>query len=327
MAGGCGSSTPWKSNPPPTASPTSATPYAGLEHVPNRATLVIGRFANPGAASVPWNDIGKGMTDALSRAMLNDRTFEVRLNPELAAKLEPAVAGAKGSQTAELEKFARTHPDIDYVVLGRVTDFVHTNDLSRDVARRGLFGRKTEAFVAIKFHIVDLNAKRVIAVDHIYGSAGADGSDAETVYKGLTIDSYLFWSTPLGKASKEAIEKARARLAQQAPSRVGEIVIARLIDARRIEIAAGRNWGLSVGQEYYVSTRSADDGSMAPVVDRHTSQPLKAVVREVDESVARAWLLGQQDGAIDLRGAVLTRELPVAAAAPPTGRLRAAAAE
>jgi len=316
IAAGCGSSTPWKSSPPPTASQPSVAAYAGLEHVPHRATLVIGRFANPGSASVGWSDIGKGITDALSRAMLNDRTFDIRINPELAAKLEPVVTGSRGSQTAELEKFARTHPEIDYVVLGKVTDFHHTNNLSRDVARRGLFGRKTEAFVAIKFNIVDLNEKRVIAVDHIYGAAGADGSPADDVYRGITIDSYLFWSTPLGKASREAIEKARARLAQQAPSRVGQIVITRLLDARRVEIAAGRNWGLAIGQEYYVSSRSIEDGSLAPVLDRHTSQPVKAVVREVDEAAARAWLVGQQAAEIDLRGAVLTRQMPIPAAPP-----------
>lgn len=294
---------------PPATGSTVASADAGLTA---RPVLVISPFANPASSSVPWPNLGGGMTDALSRALIADGRYNILVMPEVSAKVDPIVANKlKGDQSRALAKVREAYPEVDYVITGKVTDFHHLGDLNEDMSRSGWFGKKNEALVAIKLNIVDLTAKRVIAVDHIYGAAGAGETTAKDLYRGMDMDSYLFWSTPLGRATNEVINKAEMQIARLVPDTLGrEMVVSGFIEPRTLEIAAGKDHGLEAQQVLFLCLPPALDGRAEALLDLATRQPIMVKILEVQGTRSQGIMLGKPPTDVELRGTVLLRQRP-----------------
>jgi curli biogenesis system outer membrane secretion channel CsgG len=308
---GCNSSsaTGWDFETPPATGSTVAGAEAGLAA---RPVLVISPFANPASSSVPWPNLGRNMSEALSRALLADGRYNILVMPEVSSKIDPIVANLlKGDQAGALAKVREAYPNVDYVITGKVTDFHHLADLNKDVSRSGWFGKKNEALVAIKLNIVDLAAKRVIAVDHIYGAAGAGETPAKDLYRGMDLDSYLFWSTPLGRATNQVINKAELQIARLVPDTLGrEIVVSGVIEPRTLEIAAGKDHGLEAQQVLFLYLPLALDGPPEAQFDPATRQPIAVKILDVDDTRSQGIMMGKPPADVGLRGTVLLRQRP-----------------
>jgi curli biogenesis system outer membrane secretion channel CsgG len=306
---GCSSSaaTGWDFEKPPATGSTVANADAGLIA---RPVLVISPFANPASSSVPWPNLGRNMSEALSRALLADGRYNILVMPEVSAKIDPIVANLlKGDQSGALAKVREAYPNVDYVITGKVTDFHHLADLNKDMSRSGWFGKKNEALVAIKLNIVDLTAKRVIAVDHIYGAAGAGETPAKDLYRGMDLDSYLFWSTPLGRATNQVINKAELQIATLVPDTLGrEIVVSGFIEPRTVEIAAGKDHGLEAQQVLFLCLPPALDGRAEALLDPATRQPIMVKILQVQGTRSQGIMLGKPPADVELRGTVLLRQ-------------------
>lgn len=274
-----------------------------------RRIIVVGEFANPQSSSLPWNDIGKGMSDALARTLFNEGRYDVWLRPELSRQVESVLRISPSKREAELAKIQKANPDVDYVLTGRVTDFFHVRDLSKGFSESGLFSSKPEAFVAMQLDMVDLPTRRVIAIGHVFGTARADESRTVEAYKGLRFSAYLFWSTPLGKASNQAIRRTMEHLYAFLPSQTQTLRIAQATEDRRVTILGGSDHGVVNGERFYV-LRIAPGGLLDPVLDPDTRTPLQVRIDSVSKDSSTAWLMGKRPRDVDLRGAALDRQLP-----------------
>lgn len=314
--GGCSSfsvSNPWSFDRPPAvaAAGDSARPVRG-----GRTVIAVARFGNPSASQLRWRDVGAGMSDALRRALLNEGKFEVRIDPQIERLL---------SQSAPRQRQVNgSAANVDFIVTGTVTDFHHTAALPAQVSRRGLFGTRSEAVVAIQWSIVDARTRRVVAADHIYGTARA-GKDPQIkeMYSGVAFGSYLFWSTPLGRASRQAVERTMDRIREKLPSYAGDPRIVKHDGMRKITVVGGWAWGLTKGQEYYVYAAHPDEVATAaaprPVYDPDTGRPLMVRINRVGKESSTAWLLGKPPVEVDLLGAFLSRDQPASPEIPAPG--------
>ncbi len=263
-----------------------------------RTVIAVAQFTNPDRPQLDWPDVGAELARAMRRSLYNDTDFEVRIAPEIEqAASNPAFLGKKSERPVE----------VDFVVIGQVTDFHHTAALPKEASRWGLILRRKEAVVAIEWKVVDVRARRVVAADHTYGTAKASGRKSiPDLYAGLDVSAYLFWNTPLGRASHKAIDNTIERMRDVLPSFVGEQpTITAVLGPRKVSVQGGWKWGLAEAQEYYLVIPGEGDAPPRPVRDVDTGQALVVKITEVNKGTAEAWLLGKPAPGVDIRGAVL----------------------
>jgi len=297
---------PWGYEAPPaTKSATRLQVTSG-----QRTEVVLGELDNPKTASVRWRDIGTGTTDALVRTLRNEKRYAVRGDRRLGDQIQSALLKSAGDRFRHLQAFREKYPDVDFVVIGQVTDFHHNTDLPEQTRQRNWFGRKTEAIVAIQMRVVDVKNGTVVLDDHVTGTAGSTKDDSRDLYRNLAYGSYVFWNTPLGKATREAIDNAAKRIHRVVPVMTGEPMIVRVLDRRKVALNAGRNLGLAEGQQYYVCTQPTGDSTYRAVKDPDTGLPLTARIVDVEKDEAEAWVIGRAPVELSLRGARLLRTKP-----------------
>lgn len=277
---------------------------------PARTVLVLGSFDNPRTSPLKWSDIGSGAAQQLGREMLSDKRFEVRFNEALASRVASLARGRTGDLVSELGDARRLYPDVDYVIIGQVTDFHHTADLAGGPVEKGLFGTKNQAVAAISMTIVDLRTGRIAGSDHVAGVANAGSKPVSQQYAGMSFGSYLFNRTPLGQATNHAVKKAAERLTALAPSQVASVNVIRVTGWRELALSGGSDHGLAKGQRFYVCTTDRATGRLRPVYDRATGAPLQAQVTETSRGTSKAWLVGEPAPSVTLSEAVLSRDLP-----------------
>ena len=302
LAGCARPTNPWVyAEPPAVALTASARPVQA-----GRTVVAVATFANPDAPQLDWPTVGAEMSSALRRSLYNETDFEVRIAPEIEqAVSDPAFLDQKSGGSGPVE--------VDFVVIGKVTDFHHTAGLPKDASRWGIFTRRHEAVVAIEWKIVDVRARRIVATDHTYGTAKASRKTTiQELYAGLDMSAYLFWNTPLGRAGHDAIDEAIEHMKELLPSRVGDQpTIMEILGPRKVAVQGGWKWGLADGEEYYIVVRSRDDAQPRVVYDADTRRPLQVSISDVHKGNAVGWLLGKPPQGVDLRGASLSRDAGV----------------
>lgn len=304
-------SNPWKFDRPPVTTAARSTSDHAYALVSERTIVAVGQFQSPARSPVAWRDIGPGMSDALASALLNHNNFDVWIDAGISRQVAEILRRSPTQRAKGFAQVQSDYPEVHFVITGKVTDFHHTSELPREVSRWGIFKRRNEAVVAINFNVVDLQRQRIVATDHVYGTAGVSKTPSKQLYQDLEFGSYLFWSTPLGKASRQAIERTIERVIEVLPSQMGEPRILNLIAARKVSINGGWSWGLVEGRRYYVCTQDDDAGlALRPVLDPDTRQPLQVRISRVNKETSTAWLLGKKPPGDDLRGAQLLRYLP-----------------
>ena len=305
---GCSSwSNPWAFDTPP----ARARIDPAYRQPSDRAVVVIAEFANPTKSALGWRDIGPGVSDAVGRALVDKGEYDVLINPEVTDAVTSITSRLRGRrENNTLASILRTHPEVDYVIRGKVTDFHHTADLPRELQRWGLFGRRREAVVAIDFEVFDLRAQRMIGADQVRGTASASRRPTRKLYADLAFDTYLFWSTPLGKASKKAVRSVVDRISEIVPPRVGDPKVIKLIARRKVSVTGGWMRGLAGGQRFYLCRRDDEDGRLRPIEDVDTGRPLMVQIAGTRKTTSTAWLMGEPPQETDLRGVVLRPALP-----------------
>lgn len=301
LLAGCASSPRGYTAPPTSVRPSS---IAQARSAPT-AVLIIGEFENPQRASLNWRDIGPGISEALSRALLDRGRYDVIIKPALSRELQRLVANEAPERDPILAKVRAAQPDVDYVIVGTVTDFQHTTDLPVEIRPKTWLGNpKSEAIVAIDLVVVDVRNERLVAADHVTGEAPAGNEPSRTLYQNVAFGSYVFWNTPLGKASRSAIERTVGRIDALIPGvpamptyagrPFGSACVAQLISRRGVAITGGRNCGLLPEQVYALAPSGSAIGDESSFLrDPVTGKLVLLKIDECRATEATGWLLGE----------------------------------
>jgi curli biogenesis system outer membrane secretion channel CsgG len=275
--------------------------------------IIVGDFDNPRQSSLGWRDIGPGMSEALSRALLNRGHYDVVIKPTLSRNLQKLVTQPSPERDPTLEQVRAEHPEVDYVVIGAVTDFQHTSDLPEEIAPRTWLGSpRREAIVAIDLIVVDLRNERLVSAEHITGTAPAGKTATRTLYRDVAFGSYVFWNTPLGRASTSAIQRAVARIDSLVPTFTAgpathsdsapaprmafgsrQARIDRQTSLRGVDITGGRNCGLVPDQIYALLPMNASNDEDKLLRDPDTGRLLLVRIAASNDGAATGWLLGK----------------------------------
>jgi len=304
VAGGCGRTmvddlAPWAGNFNPPTTMTDAGP--GPDTVIDDRVIVVGHFEEPAFASVEWEGVGADMADALARTLLNRSRLNVIVNPRLAADVARLREQPDDARMSALAAIRRGHPTVRLGVNGRITDFLHTSDVDRRLRRRtAIFTRSREAVVALQLDVFDLELGRTVATDHLVGAADSPKNDVDELYENVNFDTAFYWSTPLGKASRETILSAVDVLDRMVPAAGPQVVIASH-EGRTVELIVASGEPLRRGQRLFIY-EPADDGSLIAVRDPASGQQLRAHVQEDGRSRVTALLFGLPRTGVDLRG-------------------------
>lgn len=273
--------------------------------------VVLDQLDNPKKASVKWRDIGAGMSEVLADELRSRGQHEVLVDPGLAKRLSRLDIG--DSREERLAEVHRLYPNAQYVIKGQVTDFAHTNDLPAEARRSGMFGgKKSEAIVAIRFSITDLGSGRIIASDHVYATAAApEEIVTKDLYGSMAFGTYMFWSSPLGFASEQAVDRAADAIMKVEAVPVEYMRIVKQISARRVQVAVADDVPVVSGERYFVCAPDAETRDLQGVYDPDTKEPVEVQIDMIGEQGTTAWLIGRPPVEIQLRGAILSRTLPM----------------
>jgi curli biogenesis system outer membrane secretion channel CsgG len=299
--GSCSSMSSSSYSAPPTSVRSSSMMQA--RHAPT-AVLIVGDFENPKQSQLNWRDLGPGMSEALSRALLDRGRYDVIIKPTLSRRLQELVGQRSPESDPSLAEVRREHPEVDYVIIGAVTDFHHTGDLPLEIRPKTWLGNpRSDAIVAIDLVVVDLHNERLVAAEHITGTAPAGKTPTRTLYRDVAFGSYIFWNTPLGQAARSAIGRAVARVDSLVPGTpgmpthagksFGSARVAQMISLRGVAIVGGRNCGLISEQIYALLPVGATADDAGLLRDQSTGRLLLVKIDESRDAEATGWLLGK----------------------------------
>lgn len=251
--------------------------------------VVMAPFDDPPSNALGWSDLGRAMSDTMVRQLRNDARVDVR----------PLPSAPAGDRAAKAAAVRAAHPDADYLVLGRVTDFHHVKEIAEGSLRRiGVFGKRDEAFSAIELEVIRLDTDELARQDHLYGTAEVP-SDLSFPggYSDLSPRSYLFWSTPLGRASREVLDEAIVAVETLPSTRSLRLEVIATLSPREARISGGRRTGLAEGDRLRLVDRNA-----APVIDPATGRAIEARVLSLGRDDSVVYLSGEPPRSLPLLG-------------------------
>lgn len=186
--------------------------------------------------NIRGNKLGTGMrTQLVTELMKYKNKFEVmeRENLNTVYSEEHNLVNSDDSAAPKRNKFKAAH----YSITGSITSFELCADatggkvdlggfLSKRGSLKGLkVGAQTaNAKVVLDLRIVDVETGEVIHSVSAEGNAKSTNFDLDTNIDGIGLDSNKFESTPIGEATREALNKAAADLAGVIPNKQDEVV-------------------------------------------------------------------------------------------------------
>ena len=289
---------PWAYNAPP------GQGAIGSEAL-QKPVVLLDQFTSGSGVDARWSDVAPEMQQAFARALLKTGRFEVVTDPYLVNQAVDAIATTGSSRNSSLDSIRSTlDADTVFLVQARITDFLHTSEAPDSVRRLSWFSEANDAVVAMDMTATDLQVGRVAFSDQIVATASA-GDEEVDQYGSLEFGSYLFWSTPLGRASTDVLDVGVRQLAGLQGSTPGVVKITKYEVGHRDVKLSGSNL-LDDGGIYYVGVADAVTGQYTSV-DDDLGRPLRLRVEKHFFGASTGWLLSEPAEYENITGATLSK--------------------
>ncbi len=168
-----------------------------------------------------------------------------------------------------------------YLIRGVITDFTQTGSSSAwfrsSKAAGGISGAR--ALIMISLTVTDVETGEIIASVLADGSAKASGKWARFDYSGVTFGGDLFFKTPIGQATQEAIRKAVFIIVQDIPYATWQPRLAD-VAGEYVIVNGGENVGVREGDVFDVREegRAITDPATGNAID-HIAGKIVARIR------------------------------------------------
>ena len=229
-----------------------------------KRTIAVGKFDASGAFREKYGDwdVGGGLSAMLTTALMESKRFIILERANVGQVLsEQELKGqklvVKGSGP-ELGKLIGAQ----LLIYGSVTEFDESEKgggFSIGVAAGGLgslFGgalspQHSRGKVAMDIRVVDTTTSEVLETHRVEESVSSTAFDISLNIEEISLGTNAFFKTPLGKAARQAINKAVQLIAKDAQKTAwsGRVVD---FDGRDIYINAGSRSGLKVGDKFMI---------------------------------------------------------------------------
>jgi len=294
---GC-SANPWVYNAPPGHGATE-------KEVVHKPAIILDQFAMGHGVAPRWSEVAPQMRDAFVRVLLKSGKFEVITDLSLSEQVLEAVSKYGDERVTALTAIReKISADTAYLVRVTITDFLHTSDAPKSVQKLRWFRTSNDALVAMDITVVDVQVGKTAITEQLAASISAGDEEADQ-YGSLEFGSYLFWSTPLGRASSEVITDATTLLAGlQVASPGGAVITSREEGSREVSIMGGDM--LEDGGVYYVGNKDDISEKYIPV-DDDLGRPLRLQIEKNFFGGSVGWLLSEPAQYERVVGATLSK--------------------
>jgi hypothetical protein len=189
--------------------------------------------------------------------------------------------------------------NIHYVIKGAITDFTHVSasDFFARVFDWDFWASGRKAVVSLTVTVVDVESGEVVASETISRSASAGSAGIKATYRNVAFGGEVFARTPLGKATRKAIDKSVRNIigiiaSQPWTPRIAEV------HEQFVIVNGGKNRHLKRGDVFriYEPGRPIFDPETGDLIGRHPQNSIgKIEVIEVHEKFSRARILEGND--------------------------------
>jgi curli biogenesis system outer membrane secretion channel CsgG len=218
-----------------------------------------GGYTQTNTMSIPMpSDFGTGLTEMLTTSLVNTNRFILLERKALQDIQSEVMLGASGAVNPETAPKPGSLLGAQALIRGAITEYSYRRSstgtgavLGRSV---GLQRSTTEAMVALDIRIYDAATGQILDSVRAEGNAKSSENSVNVEIKDSKVGSSAFNSTPLGAASREAIERAVKFICDRMEKRLWEGAIAE-IDIENDKISAlylnaGKRTGINEGDEF-----------------------------------------------------------------------------
>ncbi|NCC69794.1 MAG: hypothetical protein EOM14_16680, partial [Clostridia bacterium] len=213
--------------------PGCGTIYHRLPPLPQNAirpVIAVTDFTNESGFSGQWQ-IGRGIPDMLVSELLSTGRVIVVDRRQLSGVLEEVMRQGQDFFRKENKVERGRLKNARFLIRGVITDFTQTQSATGWFRTSGaeIGGRGARAIVMIHLTLTDVETGEILCSVPAEGTARASSSWIKFDYNDTSFGGDLFFKSPVGKATQEAVRKAVFIIAQKIPYTVWEARIADVI--------------------------------------------------------------------------------------------------
>jgi curli biogenesis system outer membrane secretion channel CsgG len=284
-----------------TTSTDQITPQPHLRHALTapKKRIAVAKFDAVGSFTAQYGtwDIGGGLASQLTSALVDSGRFIVVERADLAAVLHEQEMSAQKIVSKETTTQVGHLLGAQLLVYGAVTEFDQSSggEGLRLGVGRGFFGGSVggqivHGSIGIELRLIDTSTGEVIQSHRVEQKVSQKGVTADINVREVTFGGDKFEKTPLGQATRQAIEQAVAFIVQTTDSMPwrGRVVE---VNGDQVYINAGSSVGLEQGDIFAVSrvARELTDPDSGAVLktEEVTLGEVEVMVVEEKISIAR----------------------------------------
>lgn len=226
-----------------------------------KRSVVVDKFdslSTFNAAYGNW-DVGGGLSAMLTTALDQSGRFVILERANLDRVIGEQQIKTANAATPEAGPSLGAVTAAQFIIIGSVTEFGAQDKgggisigLSGSKGLGGLLGMtKTEGAVAMDLRIVDTTTSQVVQTLKVREPISETSLNASSNYKAMALGGDSFNNTPLGEATRHAIEKAVAEIVAASARQPWQALVVE-VDGRNIAINAGRNSRLREGDRFRI---------------------------------------------------------------------------
>ncbi len=273
--------------------------------------IAVSHFEDKSQSYAAWQ-IGSGLSEMLITALFNSGKFTVFERAEMDKILAEQQLSQSGMVTPQTSLQIGQLLGVNYLVTGAVTEFINTaSSGSTGINIRGIsVGAKMYyAKVVIDLRIYDVTTGEIIAAVTTDGENSGAGLDLG-LYRGpINFSTSKIEKSPVGKAAREAIEKAVLAISEKVGSGQwqGKVVT---FKEGMVYINGGKNCGIKEGDFFIVEKPGEElidpDTGLSLGSNNETIGKIKAV--SVEEKYSICEVVIQASGSIFSAGYIVKGE-------------------
>lgn len=243
----------------PTLSAVAADPAAAL--VGPKRSIVVDKFDSLSTFNTAYGnwDVGGGLSAMLTTALDESGRFVILERANLDRVIGEQQIKTANAANPEAGPRLGAVTAAQFVVIGSVTEFGAEDSggginigLSGGNGLGALLGlKKTEGAVAMDLRIVDTTTSQVVQTVKVREPISGTSVNASTDYKAMTFGGDSFNNTPIGAATRHAIEKAVAQIVAASAREPWQALVVE-VDGPNVAIDAGSSSRLKQGDRLQV---------------------------------------------------------------------------
>ncbi len=277
--------------------PACRTPPSPLAPLPPNVVkplVSVAEFTNESGFKGSWK-LGRDLSDLLMMELINSQRLIAVDRKSLGDRLSAISRQGHNLFRQEDASAPEGQKNARYLIRGIISEFTQTGSSSAwfKATSRAAPAPAERALVLIKLTVIDLESGEVISCQVAEGIIKVSAQWRRFDYSGVPLGGELFFKTPLGRATQQAITAAAQRIIRDIPYATWQPHIADAT-AASVLINGGENVGVREGDLFNIraANRAVSDPSSGNIIAQAAGEIVGQIrITEVYSSTAAGIVL------------------------------------